>query len=97
MIVVFPDHTHLLFLLESSKAIGVYPMGKGVLAIRSMYSLVDMIINIKFSNCPNVFKIGVVWHLNMHSRQQIRFKAIHHLQCTFYSHSSLNVCIPGTV
>ena len=33
---------------------------KGVLAIRRVFSLVDMITNTKFSNCPNVFKIGVV-------------------------------------
>ena len=31
------------------------------LAIRRMFSLVDMITNTKFSNCPNVFEIGVVW------------------------------------
>ena len=34
---------------------------KELLAIRRIFSLVDMIINIKFSNCPNVFEIGVVW------------------------------------
>ena len=33
---------------------------KEVLAISRIFSLVDMIININFSNCPNVFKIGVV-------------------------------------
>ena len=31
-----------------------------VLAIRRIFSLVDMITNTKFSNCPNIFKIGVV-------------------------------------
>ena len=36
--------------------------------IRRIFSLVDMIINTKLSNCPNVFKIGVVQHLNMHIR-----------------------------
>ena len=30
------------------------------LAIRRTFSLVDMITNTKFSNCPNVFEIGVV-------------------------------------
>ena len=35
--------------------------GKELLAIRRIFSLVDMITNTKFSNCPNVFKIGVVW------------------------------------
>ena len=34
---------------------------KEVLAIRRIFSLVDMITNTIFSNCPNVFKIGVVW------------------------------------
>ena len=33
---------------------------KEVLAIRRIFSLVDMITNTKFSICPNVFKIGVV-------------------------------------
>ena len=32
-----------------------------LLAIRRIFSLVDMITNTKFSNCTNVFKIGVVW------------------------------------
>ena len=32
---------------------------KGVLAIRRIFSLVDMITKPKFSNCPNVFKIGL--------------------------------------
>ena len=36
-------------------------MHKEVLAIQRIFSLVDMIANTKFSNCPNVFKIGVVW------------------------------------
>ena len=31
-----------------------------VLAIRRIFSLVDMITKTKFSNSPNVFKIGVV-------------------------------------
>ena len=30
-----------------------------VLAIKRIISPVDMITNTKFSNCPNVFKIGV--------------------------------------
>ena len=33
--------------------------GKGALAIRRIFSLVDMITKPKFSNCPNVFKIGL--------------------------------------
>ena len=35
-------------------------LSKELLAIRRIFSLVDMINNIKFSNCPNVFEIGVV-------------------------------------
>ena len=31
-----------------------------VLAIRRIFSLVDMITNTKISHCPNIFKIGVV-------------------------------------
>ena len=32
---------------------------KGALAIRRVFSLVDRITKPKFSNCPNVFKIGL--------------------------------------
>ena len=32
---------------------------KGALAIRRIFSLVDMIKKPKFSNCPNVFIIGL--------------------------------------
>ena len=32
---------------------------KEVLAIRRIFSLVDMITKPKFSNCPNIFKIGL--------------------------------------
>ena len=35
--------------------------GEELLAIRRIFSLVDMITNTKFSNCPNVFKNFVVW------------------------------------
>ena len=45
------------------------------LAIRRIFSLVDMITNTKFSNCPNVFEIGVVWQQNMHRRQQNTFQS----------------------
>ena len=34
-------------------------MDKGVLPIRRIFSLVDMITKPKFSNCPNIFKIGL--------------------------------------
>ena len=50
-------------------------MFKGVLAIRRMFSLVDIITNTKFSNYPNVFKIGVVLAANMHSMQLKSFQS----------------------
>ena len=34
---------------------------KEALAIRRIFSLVEMITNAKFSNFPKVLKIGVVW------------------------------------
>ena len=34
-------------------------VAKGALAIRRIFSLVDMITKPKFSNCYNVFKIGL--------------------------------------
>ena len=39
----------------------MYSHTKELLAIRRIFSLVGMITNTNFSNCPNVFKIGVVW------------------------------------
>ena len=48
---------------------------KGVLAIRCIFSLVDMITNTKFSHCPYVFKIGLVRQQNMHSKQQNMFQS----------------------
>ena len=33
--------------------------GKGALAIRCIFSLVDMITKPKFSSCPNISKIGL--------------------------------------
>ena len=32
---------------------------QGALGIRRIFSLVDMITNPKFLNCPNIFKIGL--------------------------------------
>ena len=48
---------------------------KVALAIRCLFSLVDMITNTKFSNCSNVFQIGVVGQLNMHSKHQNTFQS----------------------
>ena len=39
-----------------------------------------MITSTEFSNCPNVFKIGVVRQLICIVSNKIRFKAIRHLQ-----------------
>ena len=36
------------------------PLNNGALAIRRIFSLVDMIAKPKFSNCPNVFKIDLL-------------------------------------
>ena len=41
---------------------------KEVLVIRRIFSLVDMITN------TNIFKVGEVRQLNMHSKQQITFQ-----------------------
>ena len=74
---------------------------KGVLAIRPIFSLVDMITNTKFSHCPNVFIIGEFGSKICIVSTKIRFKAIHHLQyhetCTFYSQLSFYVFILGAV
>ena len=45
------------------------------LAIRRVFSLVDMITNIKFSNCTLVFKIGAVRPQNMPSKHQNAFQS----------------------
>ena len=45
------------------------------LAIRRVFSLVDMITNTKFSNCTPVFKIGAVWQQNMQSKHQNTFQS----------------------
>ena len=49
------------YFLPNGGQVRFSPTMKEVLAIRRICSLVDMITNTKFSNCPNVFKIGVVW------------------------------------
>ena len=41
---------------------------KEALAIRRIFSLVDMITNTKFSNCLKVFKIGAVWQYKIFSK-----------------------------
>ena len=44
-------------------------------AIRRVFSLVDMITNTKFSNCTLGFKIGAVRQQNMQSNHQNAFKS----------------------
>ena len=51
-------------------------MNKEALAIRRVFSLVDMIKNIKFSNCSYVFVIVAVRQQNMHSKHQNTFQSI---------------------
>ena len=53
--------------------------GKEALAIRRIFSLVDMITKAKFSNSPNDFKIHLISIICIVSIK-IRLKAIHHLQ-----------------
>ena len=48
---------------------------KEALAIRRVFSLVDMITNTKFSNCILVFKIGAVQQQNMQSLHQNMFQS----------------------
>ena len=50
-----------VFLLDTTIYSVFNALNKEHLAIRRTFSLVDMITNTKFSNCPNVFEIGVVW------------------------------------
>ena len=45
-----------------------------VLAIRHVFSLIDMITNTNFSNCTLVFKIGAVRQHNMQSKHQNTFQ-----------------------
>ena len=48
--------------MNSLKIMSIYDrlyLRKGALAIRLIFSLVDMITKPKFSNCPNVFKSGL--------------------------------------
>ena len=50
-----------IYILYYQSNILNYLPPKELLAIRRIFSLVGMITNTNFSNCPNVFKIGVVW------------------------------------
>ena len=50
--------THFFFLIEKNNTLP-FKMHKGDLAIRRIFSLVDMITKPKFSNCPNVLKLGL--------------------------------------
>ena len=48
---------------------------KEALAIRRVFSLVDMITNTKFSNCTLVFTIGAVWQQNLQNKHQNAFQS----------------------
>ena len=50
-------------------------VAKGALAIRRVFSLVDMITSTKFSNCTFVFKIGAVRQQYMQSKHQNTFRS----------------------
>ena len=66
---------------------------KGVLAIRRVFSLVDMIIKPKFSNCPNVLKLDCFGSKICIESIKIGFKAIHHLQ----SRENLRLLLPPLI
>ena len=53
---------------------------KGALAIRRIFSLVDMITKPKFSKCRNVFKLDFFGSKICIESIKIGFKEIHHLQ-----------------
>ena len=54
-IFVYTEKNH-----ASKSFLKIYPLkDKGALVIRRIFSLVDMITKPKFSNCPNVLKIGL--------------------------------------
>ena len=53
---------------------------KEALAIRCIFSLVDMITKAYFSNSPNDFKFVCLGSIMCIVSIKIRFKAIHHLQ-----------------
>ena len=55
--IIFYFQNYILFPGKSKKILGF--TSKGALAIRHIFSLVNMITKPKFSNCPNVFKIGL--------------------------------------
>ena len=68
-------------------------MTKGALAIRRIFSLVDMITKPKFSNCPNVFEIGRFGSKICIESIKICFKAIHHLQ----SRENVDLLLPPLI
>ena len=51
---------HIMTLTHTRQVPKFYKLCKEDLAIRRIFSLVDIITNTKFSNCTNVFEIGVV-------------------------------------
>ena len=56
-----PRRSHSLVLLLHHSLQEDLQEREGALAIRRIFSLVDMITKPKFSNCPNVFTIGLFW------------------------------------
>ena len=55
------DYQQTILMIYHALFVIIVKDAKEHLAIRRTFSLVDMITNTKFSNCPNVFEIGVVW------------------------------------
>ena len=57
--VVYPENRSQNYKLSLSRDSLQSPVVEGALAIRRIFSLVDMITKPKFLNCPNIFKIGL--------------------------------------
>ena len=74
---------------------------QGALAIRRIFSLVDMIKKPEFSNCPNVLKLDCfgskicIESIKIGLKRSIIYKAMN--ICAFYSHPSLYVFRLGAV
>ena len=78
----------MLYNLNTSNEMLLF--SKGALAIRRIFSLLDKIAHIKFSNCLKVFKLVWFGKKMCVVTYKICFKAIHHLQ----SHENLQFLLP---
>ena len=72
---VNPDAKTFFPITVSNSELPAFEHRKEALAIRHVFSLVDMITNTKFSNCTLVFKIGAVRQQNMQCKHQNTFQS----------------------